>query len=128
MEETAGNALLEVGKCLAAPIGRQFMYLYNYKSNFDNLEKEIGKLKDARDEVKGKVVAAENNVEKIKQEVEDWQRKVDSIIVEAEQLIPEKTNSRCFNLITCYKNSRKASKKVEAVTEFLQEKENIQVK
>ncbi|KAJ0010425.1 hypothetical protein Pint_34675 [Pistacia integerrima] len=68
MEETAGNALLEVGKCLAAPIGRQFMYLYNYKSNFDNLEKEIGKLKDARDEVKDKVFAAENNVEKIKQQ------------------------------------------------------------
>ncbi|KAJ0010222.1 hypothetical protein Pint_34682 [Pistacia integerrima] len=95
MEETAGNALLEVGKCLAAPIGRQFMYLYNYKSNFDNLEKEIGKLKDARDEVKDKVVAAENNVEKIKQQVKDWQRKVDSIIDEAEQLIQEKTNSRC---------------------------------
>ncbi|XP_031263399.1 putative disease resistance protein At3g15700 [Pistacia vera] len=125
MEEAAGNAVLEVGKCLAAPIGRQFMYLYNYKSNFDNLEKEIGKLKDARDEVKDKVVAAENNVEKIKQQVKDWQRKVDSIIDEAEQLIQEKTNSRCFNLITCYKNSRKASKKVEAVTEFLQEKETF---
>ncbi|XP_031267785.1 probable disease resistance protein At4g27220 [Pistacia vera] len=125
MEETAGNAVLEVGKCLAAPIVRQFMNLYNYKSNFDNLEKEIGKLKDARDEVKDKVVAAENNVEKIKQQVKDWQRNVDSIIDEAEKLIQEKTNSRCFNLITCYKNSRKASKKVEAVTEFLQEKETF---
>ncbi|KAJ0076741.1 hypothetical protein Patl1_36432 [Pistacia atlantica] len=111
MEEAAGNAVLEVGKCLAAPIGRQFMYLYNYKSNFENLEKEIRKLKDARDEVKHKVVAAQNNVKKIKQKVKDWQRDVDSIIVEAEQLIQEKTNSRCFNLITCYKNSRKASKR-----------------
>ncbi|KAJ0010450.1 hypothetical protein Pint_34678 [Pistacia integerrima] len=125
MEETAGNAVLEVGKCLAAPIVRQFMYLYNYKSNFGNLEKEIGKLKDARDEVKDKVVAAEKNVEKIKQQAKDWQRNVDSIIDEAEKLIQEKTNSRCFNLITCYKNSRKASKKVEAVTEFLQEKETF---
>ncbi|XP_031278677.1 probable disease resistance protein At1g51480 [Pistacia vera] len=125
MEETAGNAVLEVGKGLSAPVRRQFMYLYNYKSNFDDLKKEIGKLKDAREEVKRKVVAAQNNVETIKQQVEDWQRDVDSIIVEAEQLIQEKTNSRCFNLITCYKNSRKASKKVEAVTEFLQEKETF---
>ncbi|XP_031267755.1 disease resistance protein At4g27190-like [Pistacia vera] len=125
MEEAAGNAVLEVGKGLAAPVRRQFMYFYNYKSNFDDLEKEIGKLKDARDEVKDKVVAAQNNVKKIKQQVKDWQRDVDSIIVEAEQLIQEKTNSRCFNLITCYKNSRKASKKVDAVTEFLQEKETF---
>ncbi|XP_031267733.1 uncharacterized protein LOC116126170 isoform X2 [Pistacia vera] len=99
------------------------MYLYNYKSNFSNLEKEIGKLKDARDEVKDKVVAAEKNVKNIKQQVKDWQRDVDSIIDEAEKLIQEKTNSRCFNLITFYKNSRKASKKVKAVAEFLQEKE-----
>ncbi|KAJ0010224.1 hypothetical protein Pint_34687 [Pistacia integerrima] len=120
MEETAGNAILEVGKCLAAPIGRQFMYLYNYKSNFDNLEKEIGKLKGAREEVNLEVAAAEKNVEKIKPKVKDWQRDVNSIIYEAEQLIEEKTNSRCFNLITCYKNSRKASKKVEALIEFLQ--------
>ncbi|XP_031271127.1 probable disease resistance protein At4g27220 [Pistacia vera] len=125
MEEAAGNAVLEVGKCLAAPIGRQFMYLYNYKSNFENLEKEIIELKDARDDVKHKVVAAEMNVEKIKQKVKDWQRGVDSIIDEAEKLIQEKTNSRCFNLITCYKNSRKASKMVEAVTEILREKETF---
>ncbi|KAJ0010900.1 hypothetical protein Pint_34693 [Pistacia integerrima] len=125
MEEAAGNAVLEVGKCLAAPIGRQFMYLYNYKSNFENLEKEIIELKDARDDVKHKVVAAEKNVEKIKQKVKDWQRGVDSILDEAEKLIQEKTNSRCFNLITCYKNSRKASKMVEAVTEILREKETF---
>ncbi|XP_044477797.1 probable disease resistance protein At4g27220 isoform X3 [Mangifera indica] len=125
MEETAGNAVLEVGKCLSAPIGRQFMYLYNYKTNFHNLEKKAGKLKSARDEVKAKVVAAENNVEKIKQNVKDWQGDVDSIIEETDKLIEEKSNSRCFNLISCYKNSRNAWKKMNAVTELLQEKETF---
>ncbi|XP_044498376.1 probable disease resistance protein At4g27220 isoform X4 [Mangifera indica] len=125
MEETAWNAGLEVGKCLSAPIGRQFMYLYNYKTNFHNLEKEAGKLKDARDEVKAKVVAAENNVEKIKQNVKDWQGDVDSAIEETDMLIQEKSNSSCFNLITCYKNGRKAWKKLNAITELLQEKETF---
>ncbi|XP_044477772.1 probable disease resistance protein At4g27220 isoform X2 [Mangifera indica] len=125
MEETAGNAVLEVGKCLSAPIGRQIMYLYNYNTNFHNLKKEAGKLKDARDEVKAKVVAAENNVEKIKQNVKDWQGDVDSTIEETDKLIQEKSNSSCFNLITCYKNGRKAWKKLNAVTELLQEKETF---
>ncbi|KAJ0039983.1 hypothetical protein Pint_27276 [Pistacia integerrima] len=57
-------AVLDVGKCF----GRQFMYLYNHnKTNFDKLKKEVGVLKDAREEVKGEVDAAEKNVEKIKQ-------------------------------------------------------------
>ncbi|XP_044477783.1 uncharacterized protein LOC123205052 isoform X5 [Mangifera indica] len=125
MEETAGNAVLEVGKCLSAPIGRQFMYLYNYKTNFHNLERGAGKLKDARDEVKAKVVAAEKNVEKVKQNVKDWEGDVDSTIEETEKLIQEKSNSSCFNLITCYKNGRKAWKKLNAITELLQEKETF---
>ncbi|XP_044477774.1 probable disease resistance protein At4g27220 [Mangifera indica] len=125
MEETAGNAVLEVGKCLSAPIGRQFMYLYNYKTNFHNLKKEAAKLKDARDEVKARVAAAENNVEKIKQTVKDWQGDVDSTIEETHKLIQEKSNSSCFNLITYYKNGRKAWKTLNAVTELLQGKETF---
>ncbi|XP_044477779.1 uncharacterized protein LOC123205052 isoform X2 [Mangifera indica] len=101
------------------------MYLYNYKTNFHNLERGAGKLKDARDEVKAKVVAAEKNVEKVKQNVKDWEGDVDSTIEETEKLIQEKSNSSCFNLITCYKNGRKAWKKLNAITELLQEKETF---
>ncbi|XP_044477789.1 uncharacterized protein LOC123205055 [Mangifera indica] len=125
MAEAAVTAVIEVVKCLIGPIGRQFMYLYNYKTNFDNLEKKAGKLKNARDEVKTRVVAAENNVEKIKPNVKDWQGDVDSIIEETDKLIQEKSNSRCFNLISCYKNSRTAWKRMNAVTELLQEKETF---
>ncbi|XP_044477768.1 uncharacterized protein LOC123205035 isoform X2 [Mangifera indica] len=125
MAEPAVNAVIEVGKCLIGPIGRQFMYLYNYKTNFDDLEKEAGRLNDVRDEVKAEVVAAENNVEKIKQTVKNWQRVVDSIIEETDKLIQEKSNSRCFNLITRYKNSRKAWKKLNAVTALLRDEETF---
>ncbi|XP_044477854.1 uncharacterized protein LOC123205104 isoform X2 [Mangifera indica] len=125
MAEAAVNAVIEVGKCLIGLIGRQFMYLYNYKTNFDKLEKEAGRLKDARDEVKAKVVDAENNVKKIKRTVKNWQRHVDSILEETDKLIQEKSNGSCFNLITCYKNGRKAWKKLNAITELLQEKETF---
>ncbi|XP_044477765.1 uncharacterized protein LOC123205033 isoform X3 [Mangifera indica] len=125
MAEAAVNAVIEVRKCLIGLIGRQFMYLYNYKTNFDNLEKKAARLKDARDEVKAKVVDAENNVKKIKQTVKNWQRHVDSILEETDKLIQEKSNGSCFNLITCYKNGRKAWKTLNAITELLQEEKTF---
>ncbi|KAJ0014121.1 hypothetical protein Pint_21492 [Pistacia integerrima] len=109
------SAVLEVGKCLAAPIG-QFKYLYNYNTNLKNLETEVMTLKKTRDEVQGKVDAAEINGEEIKQSVKEWQTKVDNTINEAERLIEEKEeNRRCFkglrpNCISSYKHSKKAFK------------------
>ncbi|KAJ0013336.1 hypothetical protein Pint_21135 [Pistacia integerrima] len=89
------------------------MYLYNHRNNLDNLEEEVRKLKGANKEVQDKVVAAEKNVETIKQNVMQWQKEANSIINEAEQLIAEKANDRCFkgfcpNLITRYKHGKKA--------------------
>ncbi|KAJ0014555.1 hypothetical protein Pint_21505 [Pistacia integerrima] len=112
----AGSFVLDLVRCLAAPIGRPFKYLWNYNTNFINLEKEVDKLKDARVKVQRKVDAAINNVEEIEETVEKWQKDVDSIIGEAEQLIQEKANNpHCFkglcpNWITHYKHSKKAFK------------------
>ncbi|KAJ0014122.1 hypothetical protein Pint_21493 [Pistacia integerrima] len=109
------SAVLEVGKCLAAPIG-QFKYLYNYNTNLKNLETDVMKLKKTRDEVQGRVDAAEINGEEIRQSVKEWQTRVDNTINEAERLIEEKEeNRRCFkglrpNCISSYKHSKKAFK------------------
>ncbi|XP_031280972.1 probable disease resistance protein At4g27220 isoform X2 [Pistacia vera] len=118
--------VLDVVKCLAAPVGRQFMYLYNYKKNIDNLQGEVRKLKNTREEVQVKVTAAERNAEVIKQNVKDWQTDVERTITEAEQLIPEEGNSpRCFkglcpNWITRYKHGKKAFKlKENDISQFL---------
>ncbi|KAJ0014315.1 hypothetical protein Pint_21687 [Pistacia integerrima] len=80
--------VLDVVKSLAAPVGRQFMYLYNYKKNIDNLQGEVRKLENTREEVQVTVTAAERNVEVIKQNVKDWQTDVEKTITEAKQLIP----------------------------------------
>ncbi|KAJ0015071.1 hypothetical protein Pint_21696 [Pistacia integerrima] len=112
----AGSFVLEAVKCLAAPIGRPFKYLYNYDTNFRNLEKEVRTLKNTRNDVQEKVTDAEVNVEEIKQSVKDWQTTVNNTITEAERLIQEKEdNPGCFkglrpNCITRYKHSKKAFK------------------
>ncbi|KAJ0015236.1 hypothetical protein Pint_21643 [Pistacia integerrima] len=98
-------AVLQVGKCLAAPIGRRFMYLYNYNSNFKHLEKES---------------------------VKDWQTKVNNTITAAERLIEGKEeNHRCFkglhrNCITQYKHCKKAFKlKQDDIGPLLQQEERF---
>ncbi|KAJ0014319.1 hypothetical protein Pint_21683 [Pistacia integerrima] len=138
MVEPAGNissvlsVVLQVGKWLAAPIGRQFMHLYNYNTNFKNLETEVDKLKNTRDEVQVKVDAAEINREEIKQTVKDWQTKVNNTITAAERLIQEKEeNRRCFkglhpNCINRYKHSKKAFKlKRDDIGPLLQQEERF---
>ncbi|KAJ0014011.1 hypothetical protein Pint_20006 [Pistacia integerrima] len=117
MVDIAGNvadivsAVLDVDKC--------FMYLLNHKSNIRILEREVGKLKVARDEVERKVEVARNNVEMIEEIVEQWVIKVNSIVPESETLIKERANVQCFSLKARYKQSRKASKKVKDVAELL---------
>ncbi|XP_044470774.1 probable disease resistance protein At4g27220 isoform X3 [Mangifera indica] len=125
------SPVLEVGKWLAAPIWRQFKYLYKYSTNFKKLEKEVKKLKNTRDEVQHKVTVAERNVEEIKQNVKDWLKDVEKTITEAEQLIQEKINNPpCFKgLCSNYKQSKKAFKlKWDDIDHLLQqEKEFDQV-
>ncbi|KAJ0079633.1 hypothetical protein Patl1_22797 [Pistacia atlantica] len=91
------------------------MYLFNHKSNLRILEREVRKLKVARDNVEGKVEVARNNAEKIEETVEELVMKVNYIVPKSETLIEERANVRCFNLKAHYKRSRKAPKKVKDV-------------
>ncbi|XP_044470317.1 probable disease resistance protein At4g27220 [Mangifera indica] len=129
MVEVAGSVggvlspVLQVAQWLAAPIWRPFKYLYNYATNFKNLETEVDKLKNTRAEVERMIIAAKRNVEVIYKNVEKWQDSAQEMIDKAEQLIKEKeqfirekaNNPRCFkglcsNFIIHYKQSRKAFK------------------
>ncbi|XP_031285180.1 probable disease resistance protein At4g27220 [Pistacia vera] len=122
MVEPAGNissvlgVVLQAGTWVAAPIWHQFKYLYNYNTNFDNLQEELIRLKDAKDRVERKVDPAERNVEEIEGNVKKWQNNVEKTVVQAERLIQDKSNNpRCLkglcpNLKTRYKHSKKAFK------------------
>ncbi|XP_044481642.1 probable disease resistance protein At1g61310 isoform X3 [Mangifera indica] len=129
---SAVSPILEVGQWLAFPIWRQFKYLYNCTTNLKNLEEEVKKLKNTKEEVQHKVDAAERNVEKIKQNVKDWQNGVEKTIIEAEKLIKEKENNpRCFkglcpNFVIHYKHSKKSFKlKQNEIDPLLQQEKEL---
>ncbi|KAJ0078607.1 hypothetical protein Patl1_24406 [Pistacia atlantica] len=111
--------VLDAVKFLAAPIGRPFKYLYNYDTNFRNLEKEVRTLKNTSDDVQVKVTDAEVNVEEIKQSVKDWQTTVNNTITEAERVsyptIPlEKNFDKLRDDVSKLTNARrKVQRKVE---------------
>ncbi|KAJ0014138.1 hypothetical protein Pint_20024 [Pistacia integerrima] len=114
---TAGivSAVINVGKC--------FMSLFNHKSNLRNLETEVRRLKVERENVEGMVGDARKNAETIKETVEQWVSDVNSIVTEAEMLIDERADFRCFHLKARYKLRREISKKVKNVAELLQLRE-----
>ncbi|XP_044477902.1 probable disease resistance protein At4g27220 isoform X2 [Mangifera indica] len=133
------SPVLQVAEWLAAPIWRPFKYLYNYTTNFKNLETEVDKLKHTREEVEREIIAAERNVEVINQNVKKWQDSAQEMIDKAEQLIQEKeqfirekaNNPRCFkglcsNFIIHYKQSRKAFKlKRDDIDPLLQQEREL---
>ncbi|XP_031273501.1 disease resistance protein At4g27190-like [Pistacia vera] len=119
MVENAGaiagivSAVLDVGKCYV---------LFNHKSNLRNLETEVGKLKLARGKVKGMVELLETKRKRLKRLL-NVVSDVDSIVPEAETLINGRANVRCFNLGARYKLRRKASRKVEDISQLLKQQE-----
>ncbi|XP_044467179.1 probable disease resistance protein At4g27220 isoform X1 [Mangifera indica] len=86
---TVLSPVLQVAGWLAAPIGRQFEYLFNYTTDFKNLETQVDELKKKREEVEHTIIAAERNMEEINQNVKEWQKDVEKTITEAERLIKE---------------------------------------
>ncbi|KAJ0013435.1 hypothetical protein Pint_20030 [Pistacia integerrima] len=121
MVEFAASIAGIVGTVLG--VGKCFTYLFNHKSNLSKLEREVGKLKVTKNIVDGKVEDARNNVEEILETVEQWVIRVNSIVPEADTLIEERANVGCFNLKARYRQSRRASIKVEEVAQLLEERE-----
>nr|POE99972.1 putative disease resistance protein [Quercus suber] len=98
-------------------VGRQMGYLICYKKNVDNLRSEVDDLKDARNSVQQRVIAAQRNVKEIEDKVEGWLTSVEEITVKAQKFFEEEAqaklkccNGHCFNLKTRYQLGRRAHK------------------
>ncbi|KAL9450633.1 hypothetical protein AB3S75_012373 [Citrus x aurantiifolia] len=112
----------KVAEYLVAPIIRQFTYCCTYKTNFEKLNNEVDKLKNARDSVQYKVDDSRIKGDGIQLHVEKWMITVDKAINEVETLIEdkEKSNNRCLkglcpNLKTRYQLSKKAEREANAI-------------
>ncbi|TXG66092.1 hypothetical protein EZV62_007367 [Acer yangbiense] len=124
MVEIAISVAAKLAEFLVAPIVLPFSYIWNYKTNFQNLETEVGKLKVKQDEVQHLVDDARRNGEEIEQHVIDWldtvKKKVDEVSSEIIQEKGEQVNMKCFkgfcpNPKKRYQHSRKALHKAKSV-------------
>ncbi|KAK2643965.1 hypothetical protein Ddye_019160 [Dipteronia dyeriana] len=106
-------------------IAAQLSYIRNYKTNFENLEKQVKNLQGRRDEVQHKVEEATRNGDKIEEVVQNWLDSVNNMIKEATDIIEDnkRLNMRCFkslcpDLKKRYLQSQKARKKTDDVSKL----------
>ncbi|KAL5823738.1 hypothetical protein ACOSQ4_021638 [Xanthoceras sorbifolium] len=107
---------------LVDSISTQLGYIWNYKTNFDNLEKEVQKLQGRREAMKHRVEEATRNGEEIEQQVVNWLDSVNKMIDEAAEIIDEnkQASMKCFkrlcpDLKKRYQHSKKAAGNAEDV-------------
>ncbi|KAL5823718.1 hypothetical protein ACOSQ4_021618 [Xanthoceras sorbifolium] len=107
---------------LVDSISTQLGYIWNYKTNFDNLEKQVQMLQGRREAMKHRIEEATRNGEEIEQEVVNWLDSVNKMIDEASEIIDEnrQANMKCFkrlcpDLKKRYQHSKKAAGKAEDV-------------
>ncbi|TXG65706.1 hypothetical protein EZV62_006981 [Acer yangbiense] len=122
MVEIALSVAAKVAECLVAPIAQPFSYIWNYKTNLDNLKTEARKLEVKRDAVLHSIEVARGNGNQIEQHVSDWLDRVKTVTDEVSEVLEEneRANMKCFkglcpNPKKRYQHSRNAVKKAKAV-------------
>ncbi|KAK2640652.1 hypothetical protein Ddye_028447 [Dipteronia dyeriana] len=128
MAEIALSVAVKVAEYLVGPIARPYSYIWNYKTNFDNLKTEDRKLQDRTQTVPHSVHEARRNGEQIEQHVNDWMDRVKTMTDEVSEVIKENegANMKCFkglcpNPKKRYQHSRNAVKKAKAVAALYEE-------
>ncbi|RVW53214.1 Disease resistance protein [Vitis vinifera] len=112
MAEILISIAAKVAEYLVAPIVRPLGYLFNYRSNLDNLEEQVDKLGDARERRQRDVDDANRQGDEIEPDVQKWLTRTEGIIQTAKELIEDEkaASTSCFNLKLRYQRSRQAKK------------------
>ena len=99
MEEIVVTIAAKVAEYLVAPIGRSFGYLFNYRSNIDDLRQQVEKPGDARARWERSVDEAIRNGDEIEADVDKWLLRVSGFMEEAGKFfeLEKKANQSCFN-------------------------------
>ncbi|XP_058071053.1 disease resistance protein SUMM2-like [Magnolia sinica] len=106
----------EAGKALVATIKRQASYLLCYRSNVDDLSKEVENLARTRNDVQGMVAADRRNGQVITDDIQKWLEKVEVVKEDAKSLNGQvKESIGCFNLRSRYRLGKEAKKKMDDV-------------
>ena len=108
----------KVSELLVAPVVRQLGYLFNYRTNIEDLSEKVEKLRDARSSHQHSVDEAKRNGHAIEDGVSKWLTRSDGFIQDASNFLEDEKKARkscfnglCPNLKSRYQLSRAASKK-----------------
>ena len=114
---------------LVDPIVRPLGYLFNYRSNLDELEEQVETLDNARERLQHAVDEANRQGYGIENDVRDWLTRTEEIIQRARKLIEdenaESTSCLCFNLKLGYQRSRQAKELSGDIGKLQEEKNNF---
>ncbi|XP_054780689.1 uncharacterized protein LOC129288216 [Prosopis cineraria] len=110
------------------PVKRQLGYLWNYKSNLEELRGCAQRLKDERQSMIARVREAERNGENIEDRVNNWLTEMDEKIAEIDMFLGDEdhlktgcSNSSFPNLRLRHKLGRKAKKMNPACADLVQQ-------
>ncbi|KAK1569173.1 hypothetical protein Q3G72_033429 [Acer saccharum] len=118
MVEIAIAVAGKIAEYMVAPIARPFRYLWNYKSNLENLKTEVEKLEARRGTVERLIKVGEEPLPHVK----NWQERGNRIIVEASEVAEDNLEQAyvqcckgfsCPNLMKRYQLSKKAAGKLK---------------
>ncbi|TXG59146.1 hypothetical protein EZV62_016975 [Acer yangbiense] len=120
---TVAGKVLEL---LVVPIGKHILYPFKYKSNMEELTKQVEKLTDQREMVQHSVDEAKRQGDEIEKKVEKWLKSVDEFT--EEPIIDDQVKAGklcsigfCPNLMARYSLSRKAAKTTKKGVDLLGE-------
>ncbi|RVW70660.1 putative disease resistance protein [Vitis vinifera] len=126
MVEIVASVAAKVLECLVVPVKRQLGYLFNYRTNIEDLSQEVEKLRHARDGHQHSVNEASGNGHKIEDYVCKWLTRADGFIQDACKFLEDEKeaqkscfNGLCPNLKSRYQLSREARKKARVAVQML---------
>ena len=125
MEQIVASIAAEVSGCLVVPVKRQLGYLFNYRTNIEDLSQKVEKLRDARARQQHSVDEAIRNGHKIEDDVCKWMTRADGFIQNVCKFLEDEKEARkscfnglCPNLKSRYQLSREARKKAGVAVEI----------
>ena len=118
MVEILLSVAAKVSEYLVDPVVRQLGYLFNYRTNIEELSEKVEKLRDAKSSHQHSVDEAKRNGHEIEDGVSKWLTRADGFIQDASNLLEDEKKARkscfnglCPNLKSRYQLSRAARKK-----------------
>ncbi|KAL6311687.1 hypothetical protein AAG906_019035 [Vitis piasezkii] len=124
MADIVISVVEKVAEYLVDPIVRPLGYLFNYRSNLDELEEQVERLGNARERLQHDVDEANRQGDDIEIDVRDWLTRTEEIIQRARELIEDEkaANTSYFNLKLRHQRSSQAKKQSEDIGKIQESK------